>query len=95
MASASSFPLWFIDGEMDLAGRKQVTQVPGANAEVGWVNPRRWVSSVLYLHTYRSPAPEGKSLEVDKQRERERGTIWTLMPLNALARSKCFIEILK
>lgn len=41
MAAASNFPLWVIDGEVDRAGRKQVTQVPGANEELGWVNPRR------------------------------------------------------
>lgn len=41
VAFASTFPLWVIDGEVDRAGRKQVTQVPGASEELGWVDPRR------------------------------------------------------
>lgn len=51
MASASGFPLWVIDGEIDRAGRKQVTRIPGASAELGWVNPRRWVCC-LWLNWY-------------------------------------------
>jgi len=57
VSSASSFPLWVIDGELDGAGRKRVTQVPGANEELGWVNPRRWVREKLdtYFYHYSSP----------------------------------------
>ncbi|CAM9994943.1 unnamed protein product [Pylaiella littoralis] len=45
VASASSFPLWVLEGDVDVddnAGRRQVTQVPGANQELGWVNPRSY-----------------------------------------------------
>lgn len=57
VSSASSFPLWVIDGELDGAGRKRVTQVPGANEELGWVNPRRWVrESVRHDSSCRSSA---------------------------------------
>ncbi|CAM9607986.1 unnamed protein product [Ectocarpus fasciculatus] len=59
VASASSFPLWFIDGDeqFDDAGRKQVTQVPGPNADLGWVNPRSY--SELWVPEG-SPAPAMK-----------------------------------
>eukprot|EP00752_Nemacystus_decipiens_P007320 g6549.t3 len=57
VASASSFPLWVIDGEIDRAGRKQVTQVPGANEELGWVNPRSYTE--LWIPEG-SPAPTMK-----------------------------------
>ncbi|CAN0133881.1 unnamed protein product [Ectocarpus sp. 6 AP-2014] len=59
VASASSFPLWFIDGDeqVDDAGRKHVTQVPGPNAELGWVNPRSY--SELWVPEG-SPAPAMK-----------------------------------